>query len=100
MEPIQVGRLLEYTEEDRRELDMLATLLLAQVDTMGHGVAETTLRIFKVTHGEPPALRKDLATLPTAELVRLQTHTNDWFVRQARRLLQERHASGGELRLG
>jgi len=36
----------------------------------------------------------NLAQLPDAELVNLQLHKNDWYVRHARRLLQERHAAG------
>src|SRR5206468_1069772 len=34
----------------------------------------------------------DLATKSDAELIDLQLHANDWYVRQARRLLQERSA--------
>ena len=44
--------------------------------------------------GKPKAWRGDLAKLTDAELVGLQTHKNDWFVRHARRLLQERAAAG------
>jgi putative membrane-bound dehydrogenase-like protein len=36
----------------------------------------------------------NLQKLTDAELVELQSHKNDWFVRTARRLLQERAASG------
>jgi putative membrane-bound dehydrogenase-like protein len=36
----------------------------------------------------------DLATKTDAELVALHTHRNEWFVRTARRLLQERAADG------
>ncbi|MGH8527802.1 MAG: HEAT repeat domain-containing protein [Gammaproteobacteria bacterium] len=35
-----------------------------------------------------------MAHLPDSELVKLQLHKNDWHVRHARRLLQERHAAG------
>ncbi len=51
-------------------------------------------RIYKVTYGSPAAASVDLATLPDADLVSLQTHNNDWYVRTARRLLQERAAAG------
>ncbi len=51
-------------------------------------------RIFKVTHGKPTPWHGDLAKLSDAELVRLQLHKNDWFVRHARRLLQERAVAG------
>jgi len=47
-------------------------------------------RIFKVTYGQPKFAPVDLAKLSDAELVKLQLHKNDWHVRQARRLLQER----------
>lgn len=36
----------------------------------------------------------NLGTLPDAALVQLQLHPNDWFVRHARRVLQERAAAG------
>jgi putative membrane-bound dehydrogenase-like protein len=51
-------------------------------------------RIFKVTFGQPTAVSTDLSTLTDAELVRLQLHKNDWWVRGARRLLQERAYAG------
>ena len=50
-------------------------------------------RIFKITHGEVKPARVDLAKLDDLALARLQAHRNDWFVRQARRLLQERAAT-------
>ncbi len=50
-------------------------------------------RIFKLSYGEakttPPV---DLNKLSDDELVALQLHRNDWHVRHARRLLQERAA--------
>ncbi|MDZ4687235.1 MAG: PVC-type heme-binding CxxCH protein [Planctomycetaceae bacterium] len=59
------------------------------------GVHRTSGRIFKITYGEPmPHKNLDLAKLSSLDLVKLQTHRNDWFVRQARRLLQERTAGG------
>ena len=55
-------------------------------------------RIFKVLYagaGEPPeAVSVDLARKTDAELVSLLGHENDWFVRHARRLLQERATAG------
>jgi putative membrane-bound dehydrogenase-like protein len=51
-------------------------------------------RIFKVTYGKPAYQTVDLEKLPDAELVKLQLHKNDWQVRHARRLLQERAAAG------
>jgi putative membrane-bound dehydrogenase-like protein len=47
-------------------------------------------RIYKVTYGQPAAVKVDLPALSDEQLVRLQRHKNDWWVRQARRLLQER----------
>jgi putative membrane-bound dehydrogenase-like protein len=49
-------------------------------------------RIFKITHGTPAPWKGDLATLDVEALVKLHLHRNDWFVRHARRLLQERGA--------
>jgi putative membrane-bound dehydrogenase-like protein len=60
-----------------------------------------TGRIFKVAYGEPRRARPDVAALSDAELVALQLHRNDWHVRHARRVLQERAAAGrlgGEVR--
>lgn len=50
----------------------------------------TNGRIFKVTFGQPPARPVDLAAMSDTELIELHTHRNDWYVRTARRLLQER----------
>lgn len=54
-------------------------------------------RILKVSYvGTPskptPMASPNLRTLPDSDLVALQTHKNDWYVRTARRLLQERAA--------
>jgi putative membrane-bound dehydrogenase-like protein len=57
-------------------------------------VDRTNGRIFKVTHGQVTPFAGDLARRGDAELVRLQMHNNDWHVRHARRLLQERAAAG------
>jgi putative membrane-bound dehydrogenase-like protein len=51
-------------------------------------------RIYKVTFGTPKLAPFDIAKLSDAELVKLQLHRNDWWVRQARRQLQERAAVG------
>ena len=53
-----------------------------------------TGRIFKITYGKPNPFTLDLPRLSNAELVDLQLHKNDWLVRHARRLLQERYATG------
>ena len=59
------------------------------------GVHRTSGRIYKITYGQPKPLGDlNLARLTDAELVKLQLHKNDWYVRHARRLLQERAAAG------
>ena len=65
-----------------------------------HSVKNTrrhTGRIYKITHGSPNWRPVDLASRADAELVRFQHHRNDWFVRHARRLLQERAAAGRDM---
>jgi putative membrane-bound dehydrogenase-like protein len=51
----------------------------------------TNGRIYRVVHGQrrlvPPF---DIATKPSSELVALRTSGNDWFAREARRILSER----------
>jgi len=62
-----------------------------------HSVKNTrkhTGRIYKITHGQPEQPGLKLAENTNAELAQLQLHRNDWFVRHARRLLQERSAAG------
>ena len=62
------------------------------------GTHRTSGRIYKIVYGEsrrPKAF--DLAAATDAELVAYQSHTNDWFVRHARRLLQERADAGADL---
>ncbi len=62
-----------------------------------HSVRNTrreTGRIFKVTYGKPNFSPVDIASLSNVELVRLQLHRNEWHVRHARRVLQERAALG------
>ncbi|MDH3583952.1 MAG: dehydrogenase, partial [Phycisphaerae bacterium] len=54
-------------------------------------------RIYRITHGRFEPARVNLAGLSDRELVELQLHRNDWYVRRARRLLQERAASGADL---
>jgi putative membrane-bound dehydrogenase-like protein len=58
------------------------------------GVHRTSGRIYTVSYGDPqPAKRIDLSRMSDRELVGLQLHRNEWHVRQARRLLQERAAA-------
>ncbi len=63
------------------------------------GVHRTSGRIFKVTYGDiKPLPAFDLADLTSTELVGLLSHQNEWFARQALRLLQERSAAGGDVK--
>jgi putative membrane-bound dehydrogenase-like protein len=56
-----------------------------------------TGRIYKISYGQPDPWNVELAALSDQELVELQLHRNDWQVRHARRLLQERVAAGRDL---
>lgn len=47
-------------------------------------------RIFKLVYNETKSLPVDLQKKTDAELVTLQLHRNEWLVRHARRVLQER----------
>ncbi len=47
-----------------------------------------------MNYGTPAPYKGDVAKLSDEELVKLQSHKNDWFVRHARRVLQERAAAG------
>ncbi len=65
-------------------------------DICGNSVTEkATGRIYRfATKGQPGKTGIDLAALSDAELVGLQSHRNDWFVRRARLQLQQRAAAG------
>ncbi len=57
-----------------------------------HGAHHESGRIYKIAYGTPrPVKDLALAKLTNDELVKLQLHKNDWYVRHARRLLQERN---------
>ena len=58
------------------------------------GIHRTSGRIFKITHGKIKPFPQNLNKLSSPELAKLQTHANDWHVRQARRLMQERAVAG------
>ncbi|GAA4397466.1 hypothetical protein GCM10023187_06960 [Nibrella viscosa] len=51
---------------------------------------KTLGRIFKITHENDKWVQADLSKASDMELVNYQLHTNEWYVRQARTLLQER----------
>ena len=50
----------------------------------------TNGRVYRVRFGNPEVRQVDLQQLTNAELIALQFHENDWYVRTARRILQER----------
>ncbi|WP_158261064.1 MULTISPECIES: PVC-type heme-binding CxxCH protein [Pirellulaceae] len=58
------------------------------------GIHRTSGRIYKVTWGDPQQITVNLAAMTNSELVALQKHSNQWFVRQSRQLLQERSVKG------
>ncbi|MEI6236122.1 MAG: PVC-type heme-binding CxxCH protein [Planctomycetota bacterium] len=58
------------------------------------GDLKSTGRIFRMTYGDLKPWSGDISKLSDDELVKLQSHKNDWFVRHARRVLQERAAKG------
>jgi putative membrane-bound dehydrogenase-like protein len=63
-----------------------------------NGVHRSSGRIFKITWGSPRAGPiEDLSRLDNPSLVALHRHPNEWFVRQSRRVLADRHASGDDL---
>ena len=51
---------------------------------------KTMGRIFKITHENDKWVRVDLSKASDMELVNYQLHANEWYVRQARTILQER----------
>ena len=56
-----------------------------------------TGRIYKITFGKPKPWKGDIGKLNILELVKLQSHPNEWFARHARRVLHERQANTSEL---
>jgi len=61
-------------------------------DVNGHD--RSNGRIFKITYGKPAPVKVDLKKNTDLELVAMQSNKNDWYVRQARRVLAERSAAG------
>jgi putative membrane-bound dehydrogenase-like protein len=67
------------------------------------GVHRTSGRIYKVTHGRSDTVTAaarpelNLRQLTDEELILLLDHKNEWYFRQARRILQERAAQGQRL---
>ncbi len=65
-----------------------------------HSVRNTrrhTGRIYKISYGKTQADFKPAPSCDDRELVDAQLHPNDWHVRHARRVLQERYAAGRDL---
>ncbi len=54
----------------------------------------TNGRVYQVSFGDPDTQSVDLSKRSDVELVQLQLHENEWFVRMARRILQERSDAG------
>src|SRR5213078_1351647 len=62
------------------------------------GVHRTSGRIYKITYGEQQQNKiGDVSKLSATELVKLHTHANEWFSRQARLELAARADTGREL---
>ncbi len=60
-----------------------------------NGVHRSSGRIFKISYGDAkPSTIGDLHTLSTDALLKLHTHANEWFSRQARRELAARVDAG------
>ena len=57
-------------------------------------VDRTNGRIFKITYGDATPAKTNLAQEEDIVLAALQIDQNEWHVRQARRLLQERYVAG------
>ncbi|MBD3675433.1 MAG: VCBS repeat-containing protein [Planctomycetaceae bacterium] len=53
----------------------------------------TNGRVFNVYYGEPERKQVDLAKMDDDQLVQLLSHKNEWYVRMARKILQERAAA-------
>jgi putative heme-binding domain-containing protein len=52
----------------------------------------TNGRVYRISYGQPKSVVVDLGRANDDQLIQLQLHPNDWYVRMARRLLQERAA--------
>lgn len=62
------------------------------------GIHRSSGRIYKITYSEPKKIAPfDLARAGNNDLVQYLMHPNDWWVRQARKVLQERAVRGDDL---
>ncbi|MBI1374707.1 MAG: hypothetical protein GC159_18465 [Phycisphaera sp.] len=57
----------------------------------------TSGRIYKITYGEAKPVKVDLAKQSNDELVAQHLNANEWYVRTARRILEERAARGDDM---
>lgn len=63
------------------------------------GVHRQSGRIYRVSYGKTPGVvNLDLTKKTNLELVKLQSHKNEWYARHARRILAERAATDESLR--
>lgn len=61
-------------------------------------INRTSGRIYKIAYKEPTRPGEfNLSNLDDEKLVELQLHANDWYVRQSRRLLQQRAENGQDM---
>ncbi|MDA1141858.1 MAG: hypothetical protein O3B01_25110 [Planctomycetota bacterium] len=58
------------------------------------GIHRTSGRIYRITYGDPKPVKMDVSKADDMTLLSLLKHKNEWFIRRARRLLQERAVSG------
>ena len=61
------------------------------------GVHRTSGRIYKISWGKSRLVNVELQAASNGQLIKYQLHRNDWYVRHARRILQERSATGQDL---
>ncbi|MFK7821999.1 MAG: PVC-type heme-binding CxxCH protein [Planctomycetaceae bacterium] len=59
----------------------------------------TNGRIYRIVYGDKKPERVNLGAMSSSDLIKLHTHENEWLVRTARRLLQERGLSTNEFAL-
>ena len=61
------------------------------------GSHRTSGRIYRIAYQTPKPFSGNLQTATNTKLARLQTHSNAWFGRHARRILHERHLAGEDM---
>jgi putative membrane-bound dehydrogenase-like protein len=58
---------------------------------------KTNGRVYRISYGTAKSFKGDVSTMTDAELMDAQSSKNEWLVRRARRVLQERVAAGKKL---